>query len=89
MKRYKKILLTGWLTLFLSIPVFASETPEIEMTLEDALNYARDHSPNLEIVRQSFLNARWEYEAFLKDFFPQLSLTGNLPGLNRSIKKIG
>jgi outer membrane protein TolC len=88
MKRYKKILLTGWLTLFLSIPVFASETPEIEMTLEDALNYARDHSPNLEIVRQSFLNARWEYEAFLKDFFPQLSLTGNLPGLNRSIKSV-
>jgi len=68
--------------------LYAEEGEPFELTLENALDYARVHSPNLEMVRQNFLNARWNYEAFMKDFFPEISLSGNIPGLNRSIRSV-
>jgi outer membrane protein TolC len=73
----------------LSGALLSAENREIiELTLDNALDYARVHSPNLELVRQNFLNARWNYEAFMKDYFPEISLSGNIPGLNRSIRSV-
>ncbi len=90
MRPVKRIVAYLTVSVFFGISpvVCADESAPLDLTLDKALDYARDHSPDLEIVRQNFLNARWNYEAFLKDFFPEISLTGNVPGLNRSIRSV-
>ncbi len=84
----KNLFKTVLLSMALASLLFPSSDVPVELTLMDALSFARDHSPNLEIARQNFLQSQWNYEAFLKDYYPQISLTGNIPGLNRSIKSV-
>ncbi|MDD3806456.1 MAG: TolC family protein [Candidatus Marinimicrobia bacterium] len=67
---------------------FATEHDTLELTLEKALEYAHDNSPEIELVRQNFFYAQETYDAFLKDYLPQVILTSNVPGLNRSIKSV-
>lgn len=85
---FKTVLISLVLSVFMFSFLFSNEETPVELTLMDALSFARDHSPNLEIVRQNFLESQWNYKAFLKDYYPQISLTGNIPGLNRSIKSV-
>jgi outer membrane protein TolC len=58
------------------------------LSLMDCLELARTKSPLADQARLAFQAQAYDYEAFQKSFFPQLSLSADLPGLSRSIDNI-
>lgn len=56
--------------------------------LSDILMYAMNHSPRVEIIGYQQASTNYSYRAYRASLLPQLQLTGNLPGFNRTINNI-
>ena len=57
-----------------------------ELTLEDAINIARDQSPGALMAKHRFRSSYWQYRSYKAAYLPGLGLTGTLPDLNNSIR---
>lgn len=75
----KKILLC----LLISAPIFAQK-----LTLQQAIDIAKDNSPIAKQIRSNYQASKWTFEATKANLKPQLELTGVLPGFRRSINSI-
>lgn len=60
----------------------------MRLTLDDAVQLAQRESPAAERAEHTYDRARWAHEAFESRYLPQLSFTGEVPGLVRSISEI-
>jgi outer membrane protein len=57
------------------------------ITLNDALQIARNHSRDALSAKNRFLSSFWEYRTFKTQYLPMLKLNTTLPSLSRSIIK--
>lgn len=82
--------LTCGLVLFLlaGTPVLAQQNEPLELTLGSAIELAQRNGPQTAIIQQQFSQSRWDYRSFQAQYMPQLSVTGNAPGFQRSINDI-
>lgn len=58
------------------------------LTLQDAIRQAQNRGPTATIARLGYRESSFVFDAFQSQLFPQLSLTGSAPGLERSIADI-
>lgn len=58
------------------------------MTLDDCVKMAQTKSPQAEIITSRYSSSLARYKAFRMGYRPQISLTGAVPGLNRSINAV-
>lgn len=70
------------------MPAWAQSSAPLELTLGSAIDLARRNGPQTAIIRQQFAQSRWDNRSFHAQYLPQLSLTGNAPGFQRSINDI-
>lgn len=75
-----------WFLLFLTLVPTA--TAQTVLTLRQAIERAQTNSPAVEIARLDFEQSQWTYRSFRTEYLPALSLTGNAPGMQRSIEEI-
>ena len=72
------------LSLFLTVAI---AQPRI-VSLRDCLELAHRQGPDAQMAKQTFEAATWQYAASNAGYLPQLSLTGDLPGLVRAISSV-
>ena len=60
----------------------------ITISLDETIQIAQGEAPIALIARTRFTNNYWQYQSFLADFRPQLSLNSTIPDLNRGIDLI-
>lgn len=75
--------------LLLSIAVFAllhvaAAAGGRELTLDEVLAMAREHSVNAAVAANNFRSAYWRYRTFKAEFLPELTFRGTLPSYNNS-----
>ena len=58
------------------------------LTLQDCIRLARENGPVGIIAKSAYENRHATYEAFTSTYYPQLSLSGDIPGYYRSINQI-
>ncbi|WP_435357387.1 TolC family protein [Emticicia sp. SJ17W-69] len=59
-----------------------------KLTLQEAIQHAKENSPIAKQIRSSFSANQWRFEATKANLKPQLELTGVLPGFRRSINSV-
>lgn len=59
-----------------------------KLSLLDAINIAREQSPDALTAKQQFRASYWQYRSFKAAYLPSLVLTGTLPNFNRSIEQV-
>ncbi len=74
--------------LLLTLLVLPVEAQTTRLTLQDAIALAQAQSPAAAVARLQYAEADWTYRAFVATFRPSISLTGNAPGLQRSIADV-
>jgi outer membrane protein TolC len=71
------------------VPVAAQDAPaSLSLTLQDAIELAIGQGRDVQRARATLEAARYNYDSFHAQLFPQLSLTGDLPRYNRSIIEV-
>ncbi len=65
-----------------------SQEPSRILTLEEAIEIARDRSPNALMARHRYRNSYWQYRTFRAGYLPNLRLEATVPNLNRTISAI-
>lgn len=70
----------------LSVTAVGQE-PQMKLTLMQAIEQARQHSPDAQNARHAFRSAYWNYRYHRANYLPALTLTSN-PYLNRAINKV-
>lgn len=65
----------------------AAQDHMLELTLEEAVEQARQQSPDAQNARHSFRSAYWNYKYYCANYLPTLKLTSN-PYLDRAINKV-
>ncbi|MDP4281329.1 MAG: TolC family protein [Bacteroidota bacterium] len=87
MRRYPIFLLL----LLLFFTVLSGTAQDIKncryITLDQAIQIARDQSPDALNAKQEFRSSFWAYRTFQGTYLPQVGITAQLPFLNRSIEK--
>lgn len=63
------------------------EAEVLELTLRQAVEMAKQNSPDAIAARHSYRSSYWDYRSFRANYLPSLTLTSN-PKLDRSINKI-
>lgn len=83
----KRLLLVsvGWL--FSSVATGQSLTTR-RMTLEQAIETAHAHSPEVQMAQLSFMAQYWNFRSYKAQFLPSLNLNGNLGNYNRSLVEV-
>ncbi|MDR0685997.1 MAG: TolC family protein [Dysgonamonadaceae bacterium] len=72
--------------LFLFVfPISLSARQERHITIQEALDIAKEQSLEAIVARNMFLAAQWQYRSYRSELFPNIALEGNLPRLNRSL----
>ncbi|MGC8866279.1 MAG: TolC family protein [Bacteroidales bacterium] len=66
-------------------PQQITDSPVRQLTLEQAIELAREQSPDALIARHRFLSSYWEYRSYIAQFMPKLSLSATLPSINKSV----
>lgn len=67
-------------------PVFGQST--LKLTLDQSIEIAQSSSPAAEIARLQFEQSQWDHRAFRSSYLPTIALSGDAPGLERSIDGI-
>ena len=57
------------------------------LTLYDAIDIAKEQSPDALVSKQNFRNSFWEYKSFKASYLPALGLTGVIPQFQRTISQ--
>jgi outer membrane protein TolC len=60
----------------------------LKLGLMEAVDYAKTKSPSARVIKFTYQSASWQYVVSKSMNFPNISIGGNLPGLNRSINSI-
>lgn len=81
-----KLLLISLSLTFFFTQTYAQEQPMLvqEYTLQDIVGLAKEQSPNALFAETRKQNRYWEFRSFLSEYRPQLYLSGNFPGYQRS-----
>ncbi len=58
------------------------------LTLQDAIEIARQQSPDALMAKHRFRSSYWQYRSFRASYLPSLTLYGTLPDFDRSIRTI-
>lgn len=74
--------------LVLLLIFFATKTYSQKLSLQEAIQQAKENSPIAKQIRSNFSANKWNFEATKANLKPQLELTGVLPGFRRSINNI-
>lgn len=77
--------------LFLSVclvPESACAQDTLKLSLQDIVSLSKENTPDVALARTRLSNNFWRYQSFKADFKPQLTISGNVPVLNRSISAI-
>ena len=74
------------LTVAAVLPAWAQTTEQL--TLDAAIRQAQQSSPSAEAARLRFAESQWQHDIFKASYLPSLSLSGSLPGLERSINEV-
>ena len=72
------------LLFFIASCMFHAQAQEV-LTLEQAIQIARENSTASKRAETRLENRYWQYRVFKSDYVPQLSLTGTLPNFNRRV----
>jgi len=84
-----KFLITGLMTLFMSLSLSFSEAGGqqrvLHLTLDEVVEIARSQSPQAILAQHRFRASYWQHRTYQAEFLPNLRLTGTLPDFNRSI----
>lgn len=67
-------------------PALAQDS--LDLTLERTVQLAQENSPVARVARLEFEGADWRYRAFRAGYRPSLSISGDAPGLIRSISDV-
>ena len=78
--KYKLLLLIVLLTGY-------SSAGAVDLTLFKCLDFARENSPKAKIAQENLKSRTSAHDAVVTAYYPQLSLSGSLPGLTRSIDR--
>lgn len=72
---------------FFSISVYArpSQKIKIKISLEEAIEIAKDQSPSALVAKHNFLASYWQFRAFKAQLLPSLNLSATLGNYNRSL----
>jgi len=81
----KKIII---LILLISNGLFAQETLNIDMSLNEAISRAQENSPSYKIALNQAESSYWRFKNYKANFLPQLQLSSVLPNYNRSFGEV-
>lgn len=83
----KKLIIVAFIFAF---PLFTfAQTDTLKLGLSEVIALAQSDAPDVLIAKTRLSNQYWQYQSFLADFKPQISLTSNnLPALSRAINVI-
>ncbi|MEW6511219.1 MAG: TolC family protein [Bacteroidota bacterium] len=76
------------LSLYLAGGTAASQVDTLYLTLPQCIQHARARGPQGQMARSSYESKESAYHAFVATLYPQLSLSGDVPGYSRSINPI-
>ncbi len=76
------VILIFYLFLNHSTPSLAQDTI-VRLTLQDAVELARQQSPDALIAKHTFLASYWQFRSYQASYLPSLHFDGNLPNYNR------
>ena len=65
-----------------------SQNDEKQFTLDDAVEIARQQSPDALMAKHRFRANYWQYRSYKASYLPSLEIAGTLPNFNRSIQRI-
>jgi len=72
--------------LFFLIPgISKSQTNLRQLTLNDAIEIAKEQSPDAFNSKQQFRSSFWEFKSFRASNLPMLSLTGTIPSIQQTL----
>lgn len=84
----KRIPLIALLTILsFSAPVCVAQIQIRRLSLQDAIEIAKDQSPDALNSRQTFRASFWEYKSFKATYLPLFSLDATLPQFQRTISQ--
>lgn len=82
MRKRLLLLSIGWLL----SSVVAGQTLSLKkMTLEQAIEIAHSHSPQVKMAQLNFMAQYWDFRSYKAQLLPSLNLHGNLGNYNRSL----
>lgn len=80
---------TMWLLLLLIVvTVFNAKAQDTILTLDEAIELARQNSLDAKIATNTIKFSYWNYKNYKSSFLPKLSLNGTVPNYFRSINRI-
>jgi len=76
--------------LFLFFVVFHAEAQRetMKLSLDDAIEIAKQQSPDALLAKHEFRTSYWQYKSFKASYLPSLVLSGYIPSYSNSINKI-
>ncbi|MBE0648980.1 MAG: TolC family protein [Bacteroidales bacterium] len=85
----KKFLYLAILSFISGITVQSSmaQLQDRRLTLQDAIEIAKDQSPDALNSKHNFRASFWEFKSFKASYLPSLGLSGTIPRFNRSISQ--
>ncbi len=80
----------SFFVIFLINPSFLKSQEKINrLTLDDVIYIAKQQSPDALMAKHRFRQSYWQFKMFKAEYLPNLSLSGTLPNINRSIDAVG
>ncbi|MCB0804425.1 MAG: TolC family protein [Bacteroidales bacterium] len=71
--------------LVFSFQMLPAQEEPTKLTLQDAIDIARQQSPDALIARHTFLSSYWGYRSYMASYLPYLAFDGTLPEYRSSI----
>lgn len=65
-----------------------TQTETMRVNLKEVVQMAQGEGPGVRIAKTKLTTNYWLYQSFLADYKPEISVVGELPQLNRSIREI-
>ena len=85
----KQILKIIFITTLLFVSLFIQSQEEIrQLTLKDAIEIARQQSPDALNAKNQFRTSYWQYRSYRAEYLPALSVGAYLPNFNRTIEQV-
>lgn len=72
-----------FLSLVLTVMVFAPVSAQRQLTLAEAINIARVQSVDAAVALNELKTAYWEYRTYKADLLPEVNFTGTIPSYNK------
>lgn len=72
-----------YLSLIIILAISFSASAQMELTLTDVIELAKEQSPSAKSAETRRKNFYWQYRSYKSNYNPSLNLSGNLPGYNR------